>query len=71
MSTSLVDMQREAVWKGRLDPLREGLDSIDIIFAQRLCRAISNHFPHSLRPSASLRVTVQTVSYDSSKLNLA
>ena len=34
--------------KGRLDPLREGLDRICAVFPQRACQAISNHFTHSL-----------------------
>ena len=31
-----------------LDPLREGLDRIRTVFAQRACQEISNHFTHSL-----------------------
>ena len=49
--------EREAVWKGSFVPLRERLDKLYALFALLPCEAVSNHFPHSLRPFASLRVT--------------
>ena len=38
----------EAVWKGRLDPLKERLHRVCPVSAQRPCQALSNHFAHSL-----------------------